>query len=99
MQAPGGGVIICVHGDIDCLSGPTLDACLDQLLAPTSQAARVEVALTHTAFVGARGITTLLAAAHTARHRAVDFQITGCSARLLRLFDLVGVREQLAVIG
>lgn len=88
-----------MHGDIDCLTAPRLDACLDQQLAPASQAASVEVALTHTAFLGARGITTLLLAAHTARLRAVDFRITGCSAWLLRLFDLVGVREELAVIG
>ena len=92
-------MIICVHGDIDCLTAPRLEACLDQLLAPTSQAASIEVALTHTTFLGARGITTLLAAAHTARLQAIDFRITGFSARLLRLFDLVGVREQLAVTG
>ena len=55
--------------------------------------------MTHTAFLGARGIATLLLAAHTARLRAVDFRITGCPAWLLRLFDLVGVREELAVIG
>jgi hypothetical protein len=77
VQVPGGGVVICVNGHIDCLTAPTLDACLDQQLALTSQAARVEVALTYTAFLGARGITTLLTAGHTARLRAVDFQITG----------------------
>jgi hypothetical protein len=38
-------------------------------------------------------------AAHTARRGAVDFRITGCSSSLLRLFDLVGVREELAVIN
>jgi anti-anti-sigma factor len=96
MRFPGGAVIICVHGDIDCLTAPALQACLDQQLAP---AADVEVTLAHIGFLGARGISTLLAAAQTAQLRAVDFRITGCSARLLRLFDLVGVREELAVIG
>jgi STAS domain len=54
----------------------------------------VKVALTHVTFLDARGITTLLTAAHTARQRGLDFRITGCSPRLLGLFDLVGVRAQ-----
>lgn len=95
----GAGVIICVHGDIDCLTAPILGACLDQQLGLTAQVTCVEVALPHVSFFSARGITTLLAAARTARLRGVDFRITGCSARLLRLFDLTGVREELIEIG
>jgi anti-anti-sigma regulatory factor len=78
---------------------PALEACLDQQQDPTAQAARVEVTLAYVAFLGARGINTLLAAATTARLRAIDFRITGFSARLVRLLDLVGVREELAVMG
>jgi anti-anti-sigma factor len=92
------GVIICVHGDVDCLTAPILEACLDQQLGLTAQVTCVEVALPHVSFLGARGINTLLAAAHTARLRAVDFRTTGCSARLLHLFDLVGVRAELIAI-
>jgi anti-anti-sigma factor len=57
------------------------------------------VALTHVTFLDARGITTLLTAAHTARQRDIGFRITGCSPRLIRLFDLVGVRAKFAAIG
>ena len=90
-------MIICLHGEIDSLTAPTLQECLDQQLAPTAQAASVDVELMHATFLDARGITTLLLAARTARLSAVDFRITGCSSRLLRLFDLVGVREEVAV--
>ena len=95
----GAVVIVCVHGDLDGLAAPALAACLDQQMGPTVGPDGVEVVLTHVTFLDAHGITTLLAAAHTARQRALDFRITGCSPRLLRLFDLVGVRAELAAIG
>jgi anti-anti-sigma factor len=79
------------------LAAPALIACLDQQLGRTGSDG-VEVALTHVTFLDARGITTLLTARHTARRRDIDFRITGCSPRLLRLFDLVGVRAKLGAI-
>lgn len=57
------------------------------------------ICLQHVSFLGAGGITILLAAAQTARLRTIEFRITGCPVRLLRLFDLVGVREELALVG
>lgn len=96
---PGAVVIVCVHGEIDSLTAPALTVCLDQQIGRTVGPDAIEVALTHVTFLDARGITTLLTAAHTARQRGLDFQITGCSPRLLSLFDLVGVRAQLAAIG
>jgi hypothetical protein len=65
------GVIICVPGAVDCL---------------TAQVSWVEVALPQVSFRGGRGINTLLAAAHSARLRALDF-------------GLVGVRAELSAIG
>ena len=96
---PGAGVIVCVHGEIDSLTTPALTAYLDQQMGRTVASDGVEVALTHVTFLDARGVTILHTAAHTARQRGLDFRITGCSPRLLRLFDLVGVRPQLAAIG
>jgi anti-anti-sigma factor len=99
IHVKGGHVIVCVHGEIDSLTAPILQECLDQQLAPPAQASSVDVALINTSFLGARGISTLLLAARTARLWSVDFRITRCSSRLLRLFDLVGVREELDVIS
>jgi anti-anti-sigma factor len=96
VRLPGGDVIICVHGEIDCFTAPTLQACLEQQFAAPSRAGGVEVALAHTTFVGARGISTLLAAVHTARLQATAFRITGCSPQLLRVIDIVGLSDVLA---
>ena len=79
------------------MTAPTLEVCVDELLGTTPLPTRLEVVLVHTTFIGARAITSLLAAAQLAQHRAVAFQVTGCPARLLRVFDLVGVSELLAV--
>jgi anti-anti-sigma factor len=82
---PGTGVIVCVHGEIDSLTAPALTACLDQQIGHTVGSAGVEVALTHVTFLDARGITTLLTAAHTARQQGLDLRrvcqingVTGC---------------------
>jgi anti-anti-sigma factor len=91
-----GDVVICVHGEIDYLTAPTLEACLDEQLASLPRPARLEVALVHATFVGARAITALLAAAHVAQRQAVDLHVTGCSPRLLQVLDIAGVGELLA---
>ena len=70
-------VIVCVHGDLDGLAAPALAACLDQQTGRTVGSDGVEVVLMHVTFLDARGITTLLVAAHTARQRAVGFGTPG----------------------
>lgn len=96
VRRPDGDVIICVHGEIDSFTAPTLEACLDQQFTAPSRAGGVEIALAHTTFVGARAISTLLAAVHAARLQATAFRITGCSPQLLRVIDIVGLSEVLA---
>ncbi|HWM07500.1 MAG TPA: STAS domain-containing protein [Actinophytocola sp.] len=96
VQLADGVVLICVHGEIDDLTAPTLEACLDQQWSTTPRAGQVEVALIHTTFIGARAITTLLDAAHAADMRTIGFQVTGCSPHILRVIELVGMREELA---
>ena len=94
-RLPGGDVSICVHGEIDWLTAPTLQAFLNQQFTAPSEVGGVEVALAHTTFIGARAISTLLAAAHMARLQARKFRVSGCSPRLLRVIDIVGLREVL----
>jgi len=89
-------VIICVHGEIDCLTAPILETCLEQHLVTTPPLASLEVALVHTTFIGARAVTSLIAAMQVAQRRAVTFRVTGSSTRLLRVLDLAGVSELLA---
>jgi anti-anti-sigma factor len=94
-RPPVGDVTICVHGEIDWLTAPTLHVFLDQEFTAPVRASGVEVALAHTTFIDARAISTLLAAAHTARGQARTFRVTGCSSRLLHVIDIVGLRELL----
>lgn len=94
VQLADGLVMICVHGEIDGLTARKLEACLDHW-ATTPPAGGIEVSLVHTTFISARAITTLLDAAHTARTRTFGFRVTGCSPHILRVLDLVGVREVL----
>ena len=96
LQLADGVVMICVLGEIDSLTAPTLEACLDRQWSTTPHAGEVEVELVHTTFIGARAITTLLAAAHAAHRRTIGFQVTGCSPHILRVIDLAGAREELA---
>jgi anti-anti-sigma factor len=96
VQLADGVVMICVHGEIDGLTAPTLEACLDQQWAASPHAGVIELALVHTTFIGARAITTLLDAAHNAQMRTIGFRVTGCSPHILRVIDLAGVREVLA---
>ena len=96
LQLSTGDVAVCVHGEIDCLTAPILETCLHEQLVTAPPPARLEVALVHTTFVGARAITSLVSAADVARRHAVAFQVTGCSTRLLRVLDLAGVSELLA---
>jgi anti-sigma B factor antagonist len=95
LRLDSGEQIVCVHGEIDSLTAPRLEACLDEQRAGTSRPARLEVALVHTTFLGARAITVLLAAAHAAQQHGGNLCLTGCSPRLLRVLDIAGVGDAL----
>jgi anti-anti-sigma factor len=98
-RRPDGTVTVDVHGDIDVDTASELTNCLHEQLELPRRPVTLDVALTHTTFLGARGITALVDAAGRSAGLSVGFQVTGCSPRMLRLFDLVGVREVLRASG
>jgi anti-anti-sigma factor len=92
-------VTVDVHGEIDNVTVSELKKCLDEQLKLAHRPDALEVVLTHTTFLSARGIGTMVGAARDASERSVDFRVTGCSLQMLRLFDLVGVRKMLRASG
>jgi anti-sigma B factor antagonist len=93
----GGGVIICVAGEIDLLTAPVLESALDDQLNGSSQGGAVEVDLADVAFLSARGISALVVAAKSAAQKGMDFRVTGCRPSVLRLLNIVEVAELLGL--
>lgn len=90
-------MVVDVHGEVDRLTVPELTRCLAEQLEQGPVA--LDVALTHTTFLDAAGIATLVDAARAASRRSIDFRVTGCPPRILRLFDLLGVTGELHASG
>lgn len=88
-------MVVDVEGEVDEVTAPDLRNCLTEQLELARRPVALEVVLTRTTFLDARGIRALVGAARAASQRSIVFRVTGCSQRTLRIFDIVGVKEEL----
>jgi anti-anti-sigma factor len=88
-------VTVHVIGEIDLLTEPALTRCLTEQLRPPREVASLVVDLTSVTFVGARGLSALLAFANSAISRDVEFRVAGCSPQVLRCLDIIDPNDTL----
>jgi anti-anti-sigma factor len=88
-------VTVHVIGEIDLLTEPALTRCLAEQLRPPREIERLVVDLTSVTFVGARGLSALLAFANSATSRDVEFRVAGCSPQVLRCLDIIDPHDTL----
>jgi anti-anti-sigma factor len=88
-------VTVHVIGEIDLLTEPALTRCLTEQLQPPRGVASLVVDLSSVTFVGARGLSALLAFANSATSRDVEFRVAGCSQQVLRCLDIIDPHDTL----
>ncbi|GAA1183366.1 STAS domain-containing protein [Pseudonocardia alaniniphila] len=88
-------VTVHVIGEIDLLTEPALTRCLAEQLRPPCEIGSLVVDLTSVTFVGARGLSALLAFANSATSRDVEFRVAGCSPQVLRCLDIIDPHDTL----
>ena len=93
---PGAGVtVIDPGGELDTLSSPQLDRCLDQELR-AHRARPVVLDMSHLRFCGAAGLSSLCSADDLAREQRIGLDVVP-GAMVWRLLGLVGLQDRFTV--
>jgi anti-sigma B factor antagonist len=89
------GVTVQVGGELDILTIPQLATHLQRCLAACAPSTALVVDLSEVSFLAAAGSATLIAAAQNVEDRGCRFAVIGCRPIVLRVLDVLGVRERL----
>lgn len=87
-------VVAYVAGEVDMLTGPSLQSHLDQALATCPE--RLTVELSQVSFFGSTGLAVLINAQEAATHQGTTLQLKGISraaARVLQATNLISFFE------
>lgn len=91
----GRSVVLLLHGDLELGTEPVLRAALDAALAECGPGDGLVVDLSGVDFCAARGLSVLIGSADACTRRRVPFTLRGCPAQVVRLLDLLGLRDRL----
>ncbi len=95
VQVDDGLAVVSVAGEIDLHTAPELSALMNEAVA--ARARRVVVDLSGVVFMGASGLTVLLAAAKGLRDSSAQLTICGVPTGIYRLFRVTGLIAHLGV--
>ena len=87
-------IVVAVAGELDMLTGPSLQNHLDKALA--ARPTRLIVDLSGVSFMGATGLAVLIKAQHAATYQGTTLQLGGVSraaARVLQVTELTHLFE------
>jgi anti-sigma B factor antagonist len=97
MRTLAAGVTVPVTGVIDMATAGALHDALTSHIRAAAPGTHVIADFSGVTFVDARGLTTLVGAAKTARARKAVFRLTGCPPCLLRLLEITDTRSLLSL--
>ena len=92
-----GGVVLVLNGELDVVSAPELEQCLNDVLAEPQ--ARVTLDLSELAFVDSAGMSVLIKAKQDAESNGRTLVLGRATEQVQRVFALVGLADWLTIEG
>ena len=89
------GVTLALHGDLDVVSAPKLEQCLDEILGQPH--GRVMLDLGGLRFVDSAGVSVLIKAKQRAESSGRTLLLRRPTEQVERVFALVGLADWLAI--
>lgn len=87
----GGAIVISVAGEVDMVTTPHLNTCLQEQLALSPD--RLVVDLSELSFLGSSGLAVLVESLDDARSRGTDLRLVCSSREVVRPLEATGLTE------